>query len=95
MRQNRAADPNIERIRKALALFNLPPLVSYNDIRKRYHELSLRHHPDINQKKSKMDQINEAYAILKEYIFNYRFTFSDEEIRKQHPQSEHTHKFRF
>jgi len=85
----------IEQIREALELFDLPPLVSYNDIRKRYHQLSHKYHPDINEKKSKMHRINEAYAILKEYIFNYRFTFSDEEILRQHPESEHANKFRF
>jgi hypothetical protein len=32
-----------------------------------------------------MKEINLAYKTLKEYIINYKFSFSDEEITKQFP----------
>jgi len=84
-----------EIITDALNTLNLPTLVSYEDIKNRYYELSKRHHPDLNKKDNKMEGINEAYSILKQYVFKYRFSFSDEEIMKQFPQDNHASKFRF
>ena len=86
---------SVEIIHDSLKTLELPPLVSYEDIKTRYYELSRRHHPDINQEDSKMVEINEAYAVLKQYVFNYRFSFSDEEIMKQFPEESHANKFRF
>lgn len=40
-----------------------------------------------------MKDINEAYNVLKKYIENYKFTFSEEEITKQCPD-EFIKKFR-
>jgi hypothetical protein len=82
-------------IHKALETLSLPPLVSFEDIKSRYYELSKVHHPDINQENSTMRDINEAYAVLKQYIFNYRFSFSDQEITKQFPEESHADRFRF
>ena len=33
-----------------------------------------------------MQKINEAYEIIKNYIQNYKFTFSEEEISRQFPE---------
>jgi DnaJ-class molecular chaperone len=84
-----------EIIHQALKTLNLPPLVSFEEIKSRYYELSKLHHPDINKQDSNMQSINEAYAVLKQYVFNYRFSFSDEEIAKQFPEESHADKFRF
>ncbi len=83
------------KIQDALKTLNLPALISFEDIKSRYHELSKKHHPDLNQEDSRMGEINEAYAVLKQYIFNYRFSFSDEEIMKQFPEDTHARHFRF
>ena len=85
----------ISDIRDALEVMNLPPLVSIKEIKSRYRVLSKKHHPDINKENSKMVEINEAYALLKVYADNFRFTFSEEEIQKQFPESNHANKFRF
>jgi len=82
-------------IHDALALLNLPPLVSIKEIKSRYRALSKKYHPDINKENSRMTEINEAYALLKAYADNFRFTFSEEEIQKQFPESNHARKFRF
>ena len=79
----------------ALSVMQLPVLVSYEDIKKRYRELSKLYHPDFNQEEDKMKALNEAYALLKHYVFHYRFSFSDEEIQKQYPESDYGRKFRF
>jgi hypothetical protein len=84
-----------EIIHQALKTLNLPPLVSFEEIKSRYYELCKLHHPDINKQDSKMRDINEAYTVLKQYVFNYRFSFSDEEISRQFPEESHANKFRF
>ncbi len=79
----------------ALDKLGLPSMVSYEDIRRRYLELSKRHHPDKGGDSQEMVQINKAYEILKNYIMKYRFSFSEEEILKQFPSVEYFKKFRF
>ncbi len=85
----------IEDIQNALEVMGLPSLVSINEIKKQYRYLCKYYHPDINEENSKMADLNEAYEVLKQYTQNYRFSFSDEEILKQFPESEHARKFRF
>jgi len=82
-------------LQDALKVLNLPPFVSINEIRERYIELSKLHHPDINKKDSKIEEINKAYDLLKKYANNFRFSFTKEEIEKQFPESVHAKKFRF
>ncbi len=82
------------KLRHALEVLELPVMVSFEEIKKRYHELSRKYHPDFNHKEDKMRALNEAYALLKHYIFHYRFSFSDEEIQKQFPESGYGGKFR-
>ena len=83
------------KLHHALKVMELPVLVSYEDIKKQYRMLSKKYHPDFNPKEDKMQALNEAYALLKHYIFHYRFSFSDEEIKKQFPESGYGTKFRF
>jgi len=80
---------------KALSILGLTPFVTYDEIKKRYRELSRELHPDFGGNSDDMQKINRAYEFLKEYIENYRFTFSEDEIRKQHLGSEYAEKFRF
>ena len=82
-------------LHKALDVMGLPVLVSFEDIKKRYRELSKLYHPDFNQEEDRMRSLNESYALLKHYVFHYRFSFSDEEIQKQYPESDYGRKFRF
>jgi len=32
-----------------------------------------------------MKEVNKAYNILKDYIMNFKFSFSEDEIKKQYP----------
>ena len=82
-------------LQKALDTLELPPLVSLKDIKKRYLYLSKKYHPDRKGEDEKMKEINEAYKILKEYIENYRFSFTEEEILKQFPNENYKNRFRF
>ncbi len=80
---------------KALLFMDLAPFVTFGEIKKRYRELSKKYHPDFGGDKDKMDKLNNAYNLLKEYIENYRFTFGKDEIQKQHMGSDYANRFRF
>jgi len=64
---------------------DVKPLSTIEEINKNYKRLTKEYHPDINNKNDKIVEINKAYEILKSYIKKYRFTFSEEEIKKQYP----------
>ncbi|HIE35501.1 MAG TPA: J domain-containing protein [Campylobacterales bacterium] len=85
----------VNSIQKALDILGLPPLVTLKDIKDRYYYLAKKHHPDSGGSKKKMQELNRAYKILKEYIENYKFSFSEEEILKQFPNQAHTDRFKF
>ncbi len=82
-------------IQEALETLGLPTMVSWKEIKERYRLLSQKYHPDKGGESEKMAQLNRAYNILKTYIENYRFSFSEEEILKQFPHNEYVNKFRF
>lgn len=82
-------------IQESLETLGLPSMVSLKEIKERYRYLSKKYHPDIAKESEKMTQINRAYEILKNYIENYKFSFSREEILKQFPYIEHKNRFRF
>lgn len=88
-------DP-VTSIHEALDILGLPPMISYKDLKKRYRELSKKYHPDIvGDSNETMVKINQAYNLVKNYMENYRFSFSEEEILKQFPYNEYIKKFRF
>jgi DnaJ-class molecular chaperone len=64
-----------------------------DDINKKYKKVVKNTHPDINGNNEKIKEINRAYEILKDYVRNYKFTFSEDEILKQYP-SEFLKKFK-
>ena len=66
---------------------NIAPLSSLEDINKKYKKLVKQLHPDMNNhnENDKIIEINRAYEILRDYIRNYKFTFSEDEILRQYP----------
>lgn len=85
----------INEIKNALDTLGLPVLISLKDIKERYYTLSKEKHPDLGGEEELFQKIVESYKVLKDYVENYRFTFSDEEILKQFPSENHARKFRF
>ncbi|NPA29005.1 MAG: J domain-containing protein [Epsilonproteobacteria bacterium] len=83
------------KIHAALEILGLPPLVTLKEITERYRTLAVKYHPDRGGDAEEMAKINEAYALLKAYAENYRFSFSEEEIDKQFPKEGHVKQFRF
>ena len=86
---------SVEIIIEALEIMQLPVLINIKDLKERYKYLAKKNHPDIVGNSDKMVEINRAYNILKEYMTNYKFTFSEEEINKQFPEDAYVSKFKF
>ncbi len=84
-----------DKIHEALEVLGLPGHVNLKEITARYRYLASGKHPDVGGDEEEMARINEAYRLLKSYIENYRFSFSEEEIAKQFPHEAHAKRFRF
>jgi len=63
----------------------IKPLSSLKDINKNYKRLAKIIHQN-NLGEERMKELNRAYNVLKDYIENYKFSFSTEEIEKQFPE---------
>jgi len=74
-----------EEIKKALEILGLPVLITKADIKKRYISLAKKYHPDKGGDTKKMEEINWAYRLLNSYIDGFRYSFDDEEIKRQYP----------
>ena len=68
-------------------------MTSWREIQRKYKTLSKKYHTDIGGDDKKMQEINWAYAVLKNYIENFKFLFTEEEIIKQLP-NEYIKKFK-
>ncbi|NOX15997.1 MAG: J domain-containing protein [Epsilonproteobacteria bacterium] len=86
---------NILVIKEALKVLELPTFISLQELKDRYRILAKKNHPDFGGSEEAIIKINEAYKFLKNYMLNFRFSFSKEEIYKQFPQDEYASKFRF
>jgi curved DNA-binding protein CbpA len=85
----------VKEIKQALNILEVSVFISFKEIKSKYKKLSKKYHPDVCNDKEKMIAINQAYELIKEYIENFRFSFDEEEINKQYPESYHTNRFRF
>jgi len=79
----------------ALEMLDFPVLSTKEELKVRYHLLAKTLHPDCGGDEQKMADVNRAYEILKTYMEQFKFTFSDEEIAKQFPEELHANRFRF
>ncbi len=86
----------MQAVRKALDILGLPPLVTREEIRKRYRQLVRTHHPDRpGGSDEEMEAINRAYETVMEYVENFRFRFDEEEFARHFPEAQYTKQFKF
>jgi len=84
----------IQKIEESLEILDLPKLITKEDIKKQYHFLSKKHHPDLGGDLQKMERINDAYRTLMKYVEEFRYTFNSEEICKQFPEVDYVKQHR-
>jgi len=85
----------ISDIQSALDILGLPPLVTKSDIKRQYHYLAKKYHPDFDSDSEKMEMINSSYRLLMDYIEQFRYSFNEEEISRQFPGADYAKRFRF
>lgn len=66
-----------QEVRNAYKLLGVISTISDNELKKRYHELSKKYHPDYGQESGQMQQrINDAYGLITDYRKNKKKTVS-------------------
>lgn len=85
---------NYKDIQKALGVLSLPAMITKDDIKKQYRFLVKKVHPDIGGDISKLQELNESYGVLMEYVDNFKFSFDESEISKQLPFKSHFDNFK-
>lgn len=84
----------IEELEKALDILGLPKLISQEDVKKQYHFLAKKKHPDLGGDALEMEKINDAYKLLMKYIKEFRYTFDELEVNKQFPGVDYVQRFK-
>lgn len=76
-----------EDFEKAKKLLQINEESTFNEIKKTYHEIIQKNHPDKNQQDNeshfKTVELMKAYEIIRQYCQNYVFDFSEESFKKQ------------
>jgi DnaJ-class molecular chaperone len=79
---------------EALDILALPPLIRRIEVKEQYHFLAKKHHPDRGGNTIQMEKLNHAYAVLIDYIEEFRYTFDEEEISKQFAGESYAQRFK-
>jgi DnaJ-class molecular chaperone len=84
-----------QQLKEALDILLLPTHVNQKEIKEQYRYLAQKYHPDKKGgSEEKMEKLNNAYAIIMQYINEYRYAFDEEEIVKQFPGVDHVQRFK-
>jgi DnaJ-class molecular chaperone len=83
-----------DEIVESLEILELPTLIQKEDIKKQYHFLAKKNHPDAGGDAEVMERLNHAYKLLIEYIEGFKYSFDEEEVAKQFPGADYVNRFR-
>jgi len=77
----------LERIHRARTVLELPEHATLREIKNSHKRLLKKWHPDRCRKSleechEKTAEINESYEVILSFIEQYKFSFSEEEVRK-------------
>jgi DnaJ-class molecular chaperone len=86
-------------IDKARRLLGLGEKATLKEIKQAYRKMAFRSHPDRkgqagNEKDDMMKQLNWAYKLLLDYVANYSYSFTEEDVAKYYPYEEYLRRFR-
>ncbi len=77
-----------DELKSALRVFGLGERATLREIKTRYRELAMRHHPDRGNGASSEEiyRVNEANRVILEYVESYSYCFSEQEYLEQNPE---------
>ena len=86
----------IDKARKLLGLRERAPL---KEIKQAYRKMAFRYHPDKkgqvgDEEDDMMKQLNWAYKLLLDYVANYSYSFTEEDVAKCYSYEEYLRRFR-
>ena len=79
---------DLKKIEAARQFLGLGPSATIGEIRDAYRKLAVKYHPDKCRKDEKQEhenmfkKINRANEILMRYCANYRFSFSEDDVKR-------------
>ncbi|GBD92485.1 chaperone protein DnaJ [bacterium BMS3Abin05] len=84
------SQPKYKSIVKAAQTLEISTALTREQIRQKYREIVKQWHPDKSDENSQernemMAKINEAYKIILDYLENYRYSFTEEEVKENLP----------
>lgn len=65
---------------------DIEPLSTFSEITRKYKQKAKKIHSDLGGDDKEMQKLNKAYEVLRDYINNYKFSFSEDEISRQFPE---------
>jgi DnaJ-class molecular chaperone len=87
-----------EEIDRARKLLGLNETATAKQIKQAYRRLAFRHHPDRSAKSGEgeeiMKQVNRAYRLLQDYVDNYSYPFTKEDVTKAYPYEQYLRRYR-
>ena len=86
-------------IDKARKLLGLRERATLKEIKQAYRKMAFRYHPDRrgqvgDEEDNMMKQLNWAYKLLLDYVANYSYSFTEEDVAKCYPYEEYLRRFR-
>jgi len=90
---------SFKEIDEARRLLRLRERATLKEIKQAYGKMAFQYHPDKkgqvrDEENDMMKQINRAYKLLLDYVANYSYSFTDEDVAKSSPHEEYLRRFR-
>ena len=81
---------NFEEIDEARRLLGLAEFANLKDIKQAYRKKAFLHHPDKSGSQNPegeevMQRSNQSYKLLREYVAQYRYSFTEEDVKRTYP----------
>ncbi len=92
--------PGYRKLNKARKILGVPEIATLEQIKSAYHRFAMKYHPDRCTEKDKqmctkkMTEVNRAYAVIMDYVHNYRYIFTEKAIKEQDTEYAVTRFFR-
>jgi len=89
---------NFEEIDKARRLLGLAEFASLKEIKQAYRKKAFLYHPDKSRSQDAeaegvMKRLNQAYKLLREYVAQYKYCFTEQDVRRAYPDDDYLKRY--